>query len=78
MLLRQQGMPPMLLVGDLTYDADLLDAERVPGVGEHRDLLRTTRAVNELRRRHPDLVVLPAHDPGAASRLHSALREWAA
>jgi hypothetical protein len=30
---------------------------------------RSVAQVNALRRRHPDLVVLPAHDPGAADRL---------
>lgn len=29
--------------------------------------------VNALRERLPDLVILPAHDPGAASRLANAL-----
>jgi hypothetical protein len=28
--------------------------------------------VNQLRRQYPDLVILPAHDPGAAARLAQA------
>jgi hypothetical protein len=31
-----------------------------------------TAMVNQLRRQYPDLVVLPAHDPGAAGRLAQA------
>jgi len=73
LLLRQPGMTPMLFVGDLTYDVDLLDDGRVPGVGRRRGLRESSRAVNELRARYPDLVVLAAHDPSAAERLRSAL-----
>jgi len=72
-LLRQPGMPPLLFVGDLTYDVDLLAAQKVPGVGKLRGLLESSRAVNALRSRFPDLVVLAAHDPAAASLLAVAL-----
>jgi N-acyl homoserine lactone hydrolase len=68
LLVRPEGMPPLLLFGDLSYDVTLLAAEHVPGVGERKGLLASTRAVLALRERHPDLVVLAAHDP-AASRL---------
>jgi N-acyl homoserine lactone hydrolase len=69
MLLRQEGMAPMLFVGDLTYDLDKLNAGRVPGVGERRGLLESTGAVNALKDLYPDLVVLAAHDPAAAPLL---------
>jgi N-acyl homoserine lactone hydrolase len=72
LLVRQPGLPPLLMVGDLTYDADLLDAGHVPGVGSHRRLTEATTMVNQLRRHYPDLVILAAHDPGAASRLARA------
>ena len=72
LLLRQEGMAPMLFVGDLTYDVDLLTQEEVPGVGSRRGLLRSTRAVLKLKERYPDLVILAAHDPAAAGLLHSA------
>jgi hypothetical protein len=32
----------------------------------------TTDTIQELRKVHPDLVLLPAHDPDAASRLRAA------
>lgn len=73
LLLRQPGMPPMLFVGDLTYDIELLEGERVPGVGDRAGLLESTRAVNALKRRHPDLLILAAHDPAAAAMLERAL-----
>ncbi len=72
LLVTRTGAPPLLLVGDLTYDDDLLVARKVPGVGNKRELRRTADLVNDLRARHPGLVVLPAHDPGAAQRLTDA------
>jgi N-acyl homoserine lactone hydrolase len=69
MLVRQPGMPPLMMVGDLTYDAHLLEAGHVPGVGSRRRLRETTAMVSTMRRQYPGLVILPAHDPGAANRL---------
>ncbi len=44
----------------------------VPGVGSRRRLRDTTVMVTTMRQRRPDLVILPAHDPGAADRLAQA------
>src|SRR6478735_4555954 len=74
LLVRRPGRPPLLMVGDLTYDADLLAAGAVPGVGNKRQLRRAVAAVNELRRRTPGLTVLPAHDAAAAERLSAATK----
>ncbi|HEY8913948.1 N-acyl homoserine lactonase family protein [Lacisediminihabitans sp.] len=73
LLLRQEGMPPLLFVGDLTYDVECLAAERVPGVGRRAGLLKSTREVLALKERLPDLVILAAHDPAAAGLLQRAL-----
>jgi N-acyl homoserine lactone hydrolase len=73
MLVRRASQQPLLLVGDLTYDDDLLAAEKLPGVGNKAAMRLATRQVNELRARMPGLVVLAAHDPGAAMRLAAAL-----
>jgi N-acyl homoserine lactone hydrolase len=72
LLVRRPGQPPLIMVGDLTYDAHLLQAGHVPGVGSGRRLREATAMINAMRRRNPGLVILPAHDPVAASRLAQA------
>ena len=72
MLVRLPGRPPLMMVGDVTYDAHLLEAGHVPGVGNRGQLCETTAMVNKMRQQYPGLVILPAHDPGAASRLAQA------
>ncbi len=69
LLVRRGTRPPLLLVGDLTYGADILQRGTVPGVGNRRQLAQTTRKVLTLAEHLPGLVVLPAHDPTAAQRL---------
>jgi glyoxylase-like metal-dependent hydrolase (beta-lactamase superfamily II) len=66
MLVRRPGRAPLLLVGDLTYDAELLVAGEVPGAGDKPQMRKTVAMVNALRRLHPDLTILAAHDPDAA------------
>lgn len=72
MLVRRPGQAPLLMVGDLTYDARLLAAGSIPGAGNRRQMRDTVGMVNALRQRHPDLVVLAAHDPNAADLLAAA------
>lgn len=72
LLVRRQGRPPLLMVGDLTYDDQLLLDGKLPGVGDKRQMRSAVDVVNQLRRNLPGLVVLPAHDPGAAARLEAA------
>ena len=69
LLVRRGARPPLLLVGDLTYGAEILQNGQVPGVGARRQLAETSRKVLALAERLPGLVVLPAHDPSAAQRL---------
>ncbi|TCC52551.1 N-acyl homoserine lactonase family protein [Kribbella capetownensis] len=78
LLVRRPEGPPLLMVGDLTYDANLLAAGEIPGVGSRSALRRTVAQVNELRALHPDLVVLAAHDPAAAGLLARAVPAGAA
>ena len=73
LLVRRPGHAPLLMVGDLTYDDALLAAGELPGVGDKKQMRQTVDKVNALRRSLPGLVVLPAHDPGAAARLDAAL-----
>jgi glyoxylase-like metal-dependent hydrolase (beta-lactamase superfamily II) len=69
LLVRRRGKSPLLLVGDLTYGAELLERRQLPGVGDRGNLGKTTDYVLALKQRMPGLVVLPAHDPTAAQRL---------
>jgi N-acyl homoserine lactone hydrolase len=46
----------------------------LPGLGERGQLRASTRQVSIRRETYPDLVVLPAHDPGAAARLAAVER----
>ena len=72
LLVRLPGRPPLIMVGDVTYDAHLLEAGHVPGVGSRRRLREATAMINKMRQQYPGLVILPAHDPGAAGRLAQA------
>jgi glyoxylase-like metal-dependent hydrolase (beta-lactamase superfamily II) len=69
LLVRRTGRPPLLLAGDLTYGADILQRGHLPGVGNRRRLAESSRKVFALAEHQPGLVVLPAHDPTAAQRL---------
>ncbi|SDK48318.1 N-acyl homoserine lactonase family protein [Nonomuraea jiangxiensis] len=73
MLIRRPDHAPLILVGDLTYDDDLLAAGALPGVGDKKQMRDAVNKVNALRATMPDLAVLAAHDPGAADRLAGAL-----
>jgi N-acyl homoserine lactone hydrolase len=69
LLVRRTGRPPLLLAGDLTYGADVLQRGQLPGLGHQHQLGQSTRKVIALEDQQPGLVVLPAHDPTAAQRL---------
>jgi glyoxylase-like metal-dependent hydrolase (beta-lactamase superfamily II) len=69
LLIRRVGKPPLLLAGDLTYGAEILQRGQLPGVGNRRRLGESSRKVLALAQQQPGLVVLPAHDPTAAQRL---------
>jgi len=69
LLVRRGTKAPLLLAGDLTYGADILERRQIPGVGSRHDLAVTTGKVLALKEQMPDLVILPAHDPTAARRL---------
>jgi N-acyl homoserine lactone hydrolase len=68
LLLRGAGLPPMMFVGDVTYDVQRLAADPA---GLHEVTWRR----NLLAERHPGMPVLAAHDPAAAGLLATALRQ---
>lgn len=72
LLVRRAGQPPVLLVGDVTYDPDLLARGIVPGTGARAVQLETARRIADLTARLPGLVVIAAHDPRAPQRLAGA------
>jgi ABC-type polysaccharide/polyol phosphate transport system ATPase subunit len=71
MLLRTGGLPPVLLVADLTYDVDSLIKDQAPGTGDAKQLRSSFAKVRNLKKQLPDLVILASHDPGAAETLRA-------
>ncbi len=75
LLVRRVEAPPLLLVGDLCYDEQLLAADQVPAVCHDPDqLLESYAKVRALQARNPGLLVLTAHDPHAADKLRATTR----
>ncbi|MEP2028781.1 MAG: N-acyl homoserine lactonase family protein [Paracoccaceae bacterium] len=73
MLIRQEGWDPILLVGDLTYEAALLDQDIVPGTGDRKTLLASFEKVRRLKSQLPELVVVASHDFGAEAAISNAI-----
>ena len=69
LLVRRATAPPLLLVGDLTYDEQLLDHDQIGAVGDPEQLRDTYAKVRALKGHTPDLILLPAHDPHASEKL---------
>jgi N-acyl homoserine lactone hydrolase len=72
MLVRRAGHAPLLLVGDLTYDVELLAAGDIPGLGPAAAVRDSSRRVHDLQQQ-TGAVVLAAHDPAARALLEDAL-----
>lgn len=72
LLVRRTSGAPLLMVGDVTYDVELLEVGRIPGVGDAARLRKASAMIREMQSRYPGLVILPAHDPGSAERLRVA------
>ncbi len=69
LLVRSRGIPPLLLVGDLSYELRLLREDKTPGVGDAKQLKASFAKVRALQRQLPELVVLPSHDLEATANL---------
>lgn len=74
MLIRSDGWSPILLVGDLTYEAALLDDDVVPGTGDAATLRSSYEKVRRLKELLPDLAIVPSHDPNAAAQIERAMK----
>ncbi|MAF48456.1 MAG: hypothetical protein CMM10_09345 [Rhodospirillaceae bacterium] len=69
LLVRTGNLPPLLLVGDLTYETGMLMNDRVPGTGDKKQLRASFARVRALKEKLPNLVILPCHDPAASEAL---------
>jgi N-acyl homoserine lactone hydrolase len=72
MLVRRENGSPLLLVGDVTYTAQMLELGQLPGVGDRGWLRVTAAKVRQLKAHLGGLTILPAHDPEAAEHLSQA------
>ena len=72
MLIRQKGWNPILLVGDLTYEAALLEQGITPGTGEKNTLHSSFEKVRCLKARLPELEIVASHDFGARDAIARA------
>jgi len=78
MLVRRDHAPSLLLVGDLTYDEQLLERDQVPAVcDDPEQLLASYAKVRALKKHTPELIVLPAHDLHAAHKLGTTAQQAA-
>jgi N-acyl homoserine lactone hydrolase len=69
LLVREEGMTPLLLVGDLTYDVEALMTDQVPGTGDETLLRKSFAKVRAMKERIPDLIIVPSHDAAAVETL---------
>jgi N-acyl homoserine lactone hydrolase len=65
LFVRRPHHVPLLMVGDLTYNDDLLQDGKLRGVGAKRVMSAYAAHANKLRAALPGLVVLPERDLGA-------------
>ncbi len=72
LLIRREGWDPILLVGDLTYEAALLERDIVPGTGDREALLASFGKVRTLKARLPGLAIVASHDFAAAEAVSRA------
>jgi len=75
-LIRQEGWDPILLVGDLTYEAALLEDDIVPGTGDRETLRASFAKVRRLKQCLPGLAVVASHDFGAEESVSRATRNF--
>jgi len=62
LLVRSSGWPPLLFVGDLTYEIGPLMRDQIPGTGDRAQLKSSYAKVRALKEQLSDLLILPAHD----------------
>ena len=73
MLIRREGWAPILLIGDLAYEAALLERDQVAGTGDAAALRRSYALVRGLRERLPGLALVASHDFAAPGLIDRAM-----
>ena len=73
LLVRTPQLPPILLIGDLAYNVDMLMEDRVPGTGDAKLLRQSYAKVRQLKQMLPELVLVPSHDAVAGDAFKSIL-----
>jgi len=71
-LLRSEGMAPVLLIGDLSYDVDMLMNDQLPGTGNGEQLRQSFAKVRALKEQLPNLIIIATHDQAAKVKLKAA------
>lgn len=75
MLIRRADWDPILLVGDLSYEASLLEQDIVPGTGDKKALLASFAKVRRLKDRLPGLTIVASHDFSAEEAISHATND---
>lgn len=75
MLIRRADWDPILLVGDLSYEASLLEQDIVPGTGDKKALLASFAKVRRLKDRLPGLTIVASHDFSAKEAISHATND---
>ena len=74
MLIRNDGWAPILLIGDLCYEASLIADDAVAGTGDAKQLRQTYEGIRDLQAKLPDLVIVPSHDFIAPDEIKRAMK----
>ena len=65
-LVRLEDGSQVLVVGDAAYTVRSIEAELLPMLtADDEASRRTLRQLNQFSRQHPDVIVVPTHDPDA-------------
>ncbi len=73
LFVRSSQLPPILLIGDLAYSADMLMQDKIPGTGDAKLLRQSYARVRQMKRMLPELILVPSHDSTASQFLTKVL-----
>ena len=69
LLINRIDAAPVLLIGDLAYDATALEKNQLPGTGDKKLLHSSYAKVRAFKNQNPAVLIVPSHDWNAAARL---------